>query len=695
MYRKIILSGLLILGLVPIANAIEMPLLGKSPLINLVNFNILPDFLSFSGGGSVDGLPFQSELNVIEGQAITLKTILTVSSKIAQNPADIFVLAEYNGATFVISHDNDTGAIKLEAWQGITQIKPFMSVESFLSPVEVPIYEGALLKGGVTVYVGYRWDAYVGTSPAINIRVNSQTPTALTGDFIAQLGFLPNPDGFGFENYGDVQATDLNDQDIVDFLGRAQACHLTADGACVLKATAQRQKQEWLEGMTGGHCYGMALASTALFTKKIKPEQYQENITQPIRLLKNSIRKDIARYFVMQSLTNIQALINATKTPNEVLDAVITGMKNGDPIAILTIYNNQKEGGHAITPYAVQDKGNGEVWIYVYDNNYPDDSSRIVKINRDMNTWVYEGATINPSEPASSYFGDAVTKTLGAIPLSAHDNPGIYQLDVAELRLHSKQARMLVTNAAEQRIGFDFTTGVFINEIAGAEFRLSLDDGTPPAYLVPLMAFTPPSNSSDALDQYLQVIQDQSLSVEIGLLETSALATQAPFGFSIKGKEGFAGFENIQLSASEHLYVGVHPSGRFVYIGSNTQLTNLPTVFLTINDDNTQASYEYEISNIQLAQGQEFALLFNEDNSLLVMSVSKDGDNVARLDSSAYSLKMKKVNAEGQAIAQQQQITLPANARSTLRAITWESENTRTRQLSENIGKIEITTISK
>ncbi|MCZ7671246.1 MAG: hypothetical protein M5U34_30985 [Chloroflexi bacterium] len=50
-------------------------------------------------------------------------------------------------------------------------------------------------------------------------------------------------------------------------------------------------------------------------------------------------------------------------------------------------------GGHAITPYAVEDQGDGIFHVYVYDNNYPN-LPRIMEINRDAETWSYEAPPI-------------------------------------------------------------------------------------------------------------------------------------------------------------------------------------------------------------------------------------------------------------------------------------------------------------
>ena len=67
-------------------------------------------------------------------------------------------------------------------------------------------------------------------------------------------------------------------------------------------------------------------------------------------------------------------------------------------------------GGHAITPLAIEDRGEDKFAVLVYDNNFPN-TIREVDIDTAANTWNYTAST-NPSEEAALYEGDASTKTL-------------------------------------------------------------------------------------------------------------------------------------------------------------------------------------------------------------------------------------------------------------------------------------------
>ena len=76
---------------------------------------------------------------------------------------------------------------------------------------------------------------------------------------------------------------------------------------------------------------------------------------------------------------------------------------NGGPLYTIKIFN--ADGGHAITPYAVEDKGDGKFAVLVYDNNYPG-ITRAVEFDTNANTWSYNAAT-RPDLPEALYSGDA------------------------------------------------------------------------------------------------------------------------------------------------------------------------------------------------------------------------------------------------------------------------------------------------
>jgi hypothetical protein len=103
-------------------------------------------------------------------------------------------------------------------------------------------------------------------------------------------------------------------------------------------------------------------------------------------------------------------------TPTEVLDTLSDALNSGDEQYTLGIYKADLTGGHAITPYAVEDKGDGKYAILVYDNNFPG-VTRAVDVDENADSWHYVGGT-NPSNTDEVYDGDASTQTMELDPTS-------------------------------------------------------------------------------------------------------------------------------------------------------------------------------------------------------------------------------------------------------------------------------------
>ena len=75
-------------------------------------------------------------------------------------------------------------------------------------------------------------------------------------------------------------------------------------------------------------------------------------------------------------------------TPNRILAFLRQHLApSEDETWTLAIFQADGGGGHAITPYAVEDAGNGVFNVLVYDNNWPNDDTRRVVFNTKRNSW--------------------------------------------------------------------------------------------------------------------------------------------------------------------------------------------------------------------------------------------------------------------------------------------------------------------
>jgi hypothetical protein len=232
---------------------------------------------------------------------------------------------------------------------------------------------------------------------------------ALTAD----LGFRPEANGFSFENYGNENGVqNLTPADMRRMFG-SQVC-ATQTEECILTPPAEQWMEQTNKGMNGGHCEGMAALSLLLYTNSGMSGEFGS--TPDLTLPGNAkLQREIAYWFATQATTPTASNEIKDKTPAEILDLLTEGLKStADPTYTMGIYQTGFKGGHAITPYAIEDLGEGKSSVLVYDNNHPK-LERRVEIDRNTNTWSYNAST-KPGEAESEYVGNAESKTLTLTP---------------------------------------------------------------------------------------------------------------------------------------------------------------------------------------------------------------------------------------------------------------------------------------
>jgi hypothetical protein len=338
-----------------------------------------------------------------------------------------------------------------------------------------------------------------------------------TGTLVADNGFRPETDGFAFENYGKTDANGQEPQNMgVDEMRKLFGDVVCADAAaitCALTPVAEQWMIQQNAGMDGGHCQGFSVLSGLLWKKVEDVKAFGADSTPALPLDGNvTLQHNIAYAFSFQSLDAFnRAIIHGT--PSDILDKLIQVLTpdNTDSYT-LGIYKPGFKGGHAVTPFAVEDNGDGIFHILIYDNNYPS-KTRAIKIDRNANTWEYTAAT-NPNEPSEAYAGDATTNTLDVEPTSAGlgvqpapfagtvesgldapkgsaapDPEADQQME--EIYLDGSDydhAHLLITDPEGHRTGF--VDGNIVNEIPGAIVQTSKANQTwksdiEPDYFVP------------------------------------------------------------------------------------------------------------------------------------------------------------------------------------------------------------------
>ncbi len=248
------------------------------------------------------------------------------------------------------------------------------------------------------------------------------TMAAQNGKLVADLGFRPEVNGFPFENYG-PGFTNLTANEMVRMFGD-KVCASKANGKCILTPPAEQWMNQTNDAMNGGHCFGFSVLSLRLYQDKSLASSLGADTVTSLKIDGNDkLQRELAYSWTYQKFDAIRAG-TLVGTPNGVLKALIQFL---DPqtktpeLYTIGFFKVDGGGGHAVTPFAVEDRGNGLFAVLIYDNNFPR-TTREILFDSNANKWTYTAST-NPNEPESQYWGDAETKNLFLFPTT----PGYQQ----------------------------------------------------------------------------------------------------------------------------------------------------------------------------------------------------------------------------------------------------------------------------
>lgn len=341
-----------------------------------------------------------------------------------------------------------------------------------------------------------------------------------SGEYVADSGFRPEPNGFSFPNYGDSAVpgavANLGAPQLVELFGD-DVCVTGTGAACRLSSAATTWVQAINNSSAGGHCEGMAAMSVLLYTGNQSPAAFGGDSAYALPFDDNTaLQRQISRWFATQYTAPTQQS-EIFDTPNKILDVLIDKLPQGsetDETYTLGIFQPDMTGGHAITPYAVEDRGEGIYWIMVYDNNYPG-QERAIAVDRERNEWSYLAST-NPDIDPVVYIGTDETETLTLTPTAARletqqcpfcggeldeevAGGGTNQFSLTGPGSLDVSTDFYLTDAADQRLGR--VDGTQVKEIADGTLltpRTGIDD-----------APTPFINAPAALDVTVTIASEQ------------------------------------------------------------------------------------------------------------------------------------------------------------------------------------------
>lgn len=302
----------------------------------------------------------------------------------------------------------------------------------------------------LTTYITVQLVPY-GALATVSPRVTRQAPTAapaidnsgwlaqlepLPGGSVALPNFDPAVNGFQFSNQELTQAIDItrNPQAWEEVLTEqlqqlfgTQVCVGGESTTCVLTAAAQSWLQTQLGRMNQGLSEGMAAAVLDLWQPDQPRLPWWQRLVNAVlgRTVFGLVRTlfdlqtFIANLFLMQGVTEVAQqtqTVRDTFTPTQILRSLLGVFLGGslDPFT-MGVYRRLEGAlteGHSLTPYRVEDRGQGKYWVYVYDSNYPagrpnSPSDLHVEFDTQADTWTYQ-----PTASVPALQGDGQSKTL-------------------------------------------------------------------------------------------------------------------------------------------------------------------------------------------------------------------------------------------------------------------------------------------
>ena len=483
------------------------------------------------------------------------------------------------------------------------------------------------LQEGNSIAVDDRDNAYVtGWTDSSSFPTESPLYSTLGGGsdafvtkiLYSDIGFRPDPHGYQFRNWGEVNYNDYTMDDMRRMFGDDCVCYMSAGSCSSYRLVASQKNEAWNKAMGGGHCYGMAVTSLRFFKGLENPFDFQAGAHTTHDLQKSNIRRHIAYYFVEQFVDPANTYIHNSRqnVPSVILDQLHLAMAGNvlDPPICGLFFGRS---GHAVTPYAIQHRGGGVYWIWVYDNNSPDDADRYVIVNTANNTWSY-----------GTWSGDSTNHSILIVPISqnpehppcpsgwsssAYVGSTLNETPSAQVWL-TGQSHLLITDAQGRRIGY--VSDQFVNEIPGAHATPvigGLDVAMEPVYSLPLS------------DTYTILMDGQTLTQT----ETVKVTQFGPgYATSLDGVTLGPAAQDQLIIAPDGTQLAYQPSGD----GEATLILAL---------DGASEGNELQVEGADIRAGQVVTLTADVGNGQLVF-------NNAQADGGEYDLKVRQVSAAGE-----------------------------------------------
>ncbi|MGC9001283.1 PQQ-binding-like beta-propeller repeat protein, partial [Caldisericum sp.] len=209
--------------------------------------------------------------------------------------------------------------------------------------------------------------------------------------------YRPDHDGWGFQNYDPGEFTwEMFKQ----FFGTE---HVEYNNGQRMPDAEAFYKKEY-EKM-GGMCFGMSGASTINFLHLDQtnagsfalPFIYKPFLVKDSNQVVNSIKYYQGTQKGLEFWQFYSA--NIKKSPVEDYNEIKEKVSQGIPVVVGILYafsvcKKDFSGAHALVAYKVEEVSPDKAYVYVYDPNYPGDTSRKIEFNLSENRWDYQFSSL-------------------------------------------------------------------------------------------------------------------------------------------------------------------------------------------------------------------------------------------------------------------------------------------------------------
>ncbi|MBJ7504335.1 MAG: hypothetical protein JHC86_00960, partial [Ilumatobacteraceae bacterium] len=211
---------------------------------------------------------------------------------------------------------------------------------------------------------------------------------------------VPTENGWSFANYPSSAFPDVQ-FDTVDMLAMfGNDTNVCIDGIadpCILTAEAATWAQMVNQSRASGSCMGLAVLAAQRFNDNVSP------VTATLGSDESTLRA-VARAFATQFLSEAQAESEKwlQSSLSDIVKTVKASLAENKVDYTLGLFG--PNGGHAVTPFAVEYPSDGVARLMVYDSNWPG-RNRYVDVNSEADTWTFSYSSDTPETDPEPWVG--------------------------------------------------------------------------------------------------------------------------------------------------------------------------------------------------------------------------------------------------------------------------------------------------